>query len=103
MTDSATPPPGTDPRYKYADLRPTAITSAQLDQMMAFVMDSGGGVVGAVIGGVKIAVVMAYMIARDRLQAAEADYKKQLYEREKASDNQGQVDDDDMDAIKKGK
>ncbi len=85
-----------DPRYPHEDLRPTSISVAKLDELMAFVMQSGTGVIGAVIGGIKILVVVAYVFARERLLAQEAQYRKQEYERRRTGGNQGELDRDDL-------
>lgn len=95
MTDPIqTPIVQQDPRYVYEDIGPTSISVARLDQLMTFVMDAPQGTFGAIISGVKILVVTAYMVARERLIAQSQEYSKQQYERKKAADNQSVIDHD---------
>lgn len=44
-----------------------AFTAQQLDELMKFVMNSGTGYIGAIIAGIKILFIGAYMIARDKM------------------------------------
>lgn len=55
------------------------IKVAQLDDMMKYVLDSGTGTIGAIIGGIKLAVMLAYLTARRRLVLDEMLSEKQDY------------------------
>lgn len=60
-------------------LKQNNIKVAQLDEMMGYVMNSGTGTIGAIIGGVKLFIVLAYLAARRRLILDEMQVEKAEY------------------------
>lgn len=91
--------PGPDPRFRYRDIRPPTIPVEVLDRLAASVFDPSQaslGVVGVLVAGVKLLIAVAYLVARDRLIAANSEVEKQEYERSQAAGNQGDVDHDNL-------
>lgn len=74
---------------------------AQLDALMNFVINSPKGYAGAVIAGVKIAVVLWYTAAREKLALNEALLAKQEYEQAQGNQNQSDIDKDNLSGAKK--
>lgn len=89
-----------DSRYQYIQSLP-AFSVAQLDGLMTFVTASGTGTVGAIIAGVKIILVTAYVIAREKLTSQEATALKQQYEQAQGNKNQSQINNDSLSAVKR--
>lgn len=85
--------PSSDPRFNYTDNGPTGISVQQLDLLASSIFDTTAekqlGVFGLIVNGVKLALAVAYLIARERLVAARAEYDKQKYESGQAGQNQG--------------
>ncbi len=93
-----------DPRYKYQDLRPPTVPVEILDNLAASIFDPNAGKlgwVGVIYTGVKLLFAVAYIFARQKLVEAQAEYKKQVYEREQAGQNQGDLDKDPLSGEKR--
>lgn len=87
---SATPPPAGDPRFIYREIRPPSISIEQLNSWMASLMDSEAtkmGVWAMLFLGLKIALVLGYLLAWHFLVKAQLEYDKQKYERERSQDS----------------
>jgi len=95
MSDPAAPAPL--PRYQYEDLRPPAVPQAILDGIITIILAPNTNVFQAVIQGIKLTLAFVYLIARERLIAAQMDFSKQRYELARAAKNQSDLDRDDLD------
>ena len=82
-----------DPRYSYTDNGPTGISVQQLDSLAQAVFDPTPlkllGWWGLIVNGAKLTLAVAYLIAREKLVAAAAEYGKQKVEVGNAGQNQG--------------
>lgn len=86
-----------DPRFKYQDITASSgLSVAQMDKLMGFVIDSGTGTWGAIIAGLKLLAIGAYVYARRSLIEDEAERLKQGYGQDQAHGNQDQVDGDNL-------
>lgn len=88
-----------DPRFKYSDIKPPAIPVELLDSLAQSIFDPNAvklGIVGMVVTGLKLALAVAYLVARDRLIAVGREIEKQEYERAQAGGNQSDIDHDDL-------
>lgn len=90
----------TDPRFEYEDIAPPQLPVAKLDLMMESLLDPEPlkklGWFGLIFTGLKIACVLAWLIARDRLIKAQQEYKKQVYDRTRPAQNRTEIDADDL-------
>lgn len=100
MTEIAPTPPQ-DPRYIYQKTSPSGITVQQLDDLMAFVMNSPKTTWGAIIAGIKMLVITVYLIARDKLESAMMEATKQQNEQAQAGKDQNAIDHDDLSGQRK--
>lgn len=82
-------------RFVYAQYARRSLGVAKLDALFeSALLKSGAGTVGAIIGGIKLLVILGYLIARKKmldedLQLARAGY-------EQRSDNRDDIDQDGL-------
>lgn len=80
-----------DPRYKYKDIRPPSLPLEKLDSWMDALMDKEAAKMGwlaLIYLGLKMVLVIAYLIARKFLIDAQLEYEKQKYEQDRPQDSQ---------------
>lgn len=68
----------------YSSYRPKQLTVDKLDSMMSFMFESNGNIgwFASIILAVKMALCLAYLIARNKLVDIEMQIIKQEYERD---------------------
>jgi len=95
MSDTEAPKPLS--RYQYEDLRPPAVPQSVLDGIIVLILEPKTNIVSAVISGIKLTLALVYLIARERLLAAQVEFSKQRYELDRAAKNQCDLNKDDLD------
>lgn len=93
------PKPANDPRYKYEDIRPPSVPVEILDNLAKSIFDPAAAQLswlGVIFTGLKLAFAVAYLWAREKLLVQQAEFKKQVYEREQAGKNQNDLEKDPM-------
>lgn len=87
--------PEVDPRFKHKDIRPPSIPLEKLDSWMTSLMDPEAtkmGWLAMIYMGLKVLLVLGYLIARKFLIDQQLEYEKQKYEQERSRDNQSDLD-----------
>ena len=81
-------PSSPDPRFQYSDTSPPGVKPADVDKMIAAVIDPTPGIIGVIGTAIKAGALLALMIVREKSQAAWAQYTKQQAEQSQANQNQ---------------
>lgn len=67
----------------------TPLSVEKLDELMKFVTESGGGLTGAIIAGVKLILIGVYLTARQKLINEKRLIARQEYEKALSSSHSG--------------
>ena len=78
------------PVFTYPVKSEAALTSAQLTDMMKWVMNAGALTAWAAVAwtALKVALITAYLVALEKLEAREKERAKQLWDQAQAQANQ---------------
>ena len=76
-----------------------AISLKKLDELADFVINSGPGLKGAIIAGLKMGFITVYLISRKNIIDEEKECDKQRYEQDQDFLNEDEIGQEDMDGL----
>jgi isocitrate lyase len=95
-TTTSTPTPKRTPRpfiFDYKSIQQNSISVNQLDAIASIVINSGTGTVASIIAGVKLILILGWLVARSRMINEQMLVAQQLYEQQTTADNEDAVND----------
>jgi mannitol-specific phosphotransferase system IIBC component len=82
--------------YNYKQHRNPFLSIASLDAIAKIIIEPKQGYLPKIVASIKLMLVVAWLIARQILIKNEMQIAKQLYEQERDTNNQNQVEEEDL-------
>ena len=82
--------------YNYKQYKNYILSIDKIDSIAHIILEPKQGYFIKAVAGIKLTLLLAWLIARQLLIKNEMQIAKQLYEQERDNDNQGQVEEEDL-------